>query len=93
MEAAELVGHIFTALRQRGLSGVIHIQAYADTSILPVEVNSGLSSTGVHLLHVARGRKEASDKAILVRTMASLAEKGFLLNKSIKDTLHRKLNP
>jgi hypothetical protein len=67
VEAAELVGHIFTALRQRGLSGVIHIQAYADTSILPVEVNSGLSSTGVNLLHVARGRKEASDKAILVR--------------------------
>lgn len=45
---------------------ILFVSAYGDTALLSHKVKEGLSSTGISLVHVPSGRKEASDKAILV---------------------------
>lgn len=58
--------NISSALVRMNYCGPVSISAYGDTTRIPASVQHALSSTGISLNHVPAGRKEASDKKIIV---------------------------
>ncbi|KAL1215088.1 hypothetical protein V5N11_007666 [Cardamine amara subsp. amara] len=54
------------ALMKMNYNGPLSISSYGNTNLIPNSVQQALSSTGVSLNHVPSGRKDASDKKILV---------------------------
>ncbi|KAF8083748.1 hypothetical protein N665_0754s0005 [Sinapis alba] len=55
-----------TALANMNYCGPLSISSYGNTDLIPKAVQHALSSTGISLNHVPSGRKDASDKKILV---------------------------
>ncbi|CAA7022473.1 unnamed protein product [Microthlaspi erraticum] len=53
-------------LMKMNYCGPLSITAYGNTNLIPKSVQQALSSTGITLNHVPSGRKDASDKKILV---------------------------
>lgn len=58
--------NIRQGLSDMGYHGTITISAYGDVHLLSKTVTEALTSTWISLHHVTNGRKDASDKAILV---------------------------
>ncbi|CAH2044053.1 unnamed protein product [Thlaspi arvense] len=55
-----------SSLMEMNYCGPLSISSYGNTDLIPNSVQQALSSTGVSLNHVPSGRKDASDKKILV---------------------------
>lgn len=65
-DAHVIAKNIRSALDVMHYRGPVSISAYGDTKLISANVQQALSSTGISLNHVPGGRKDASDKKILV---------------------------
>ncbi|CAF2144885.1 unnamed protein product [Brassica napus] len=65
-DAHGITQKLSTALANMNYCGPLSISSYGNTDLIPKAVQLALSSTGISLNHVPSGRKEASDKKILV---------------------------
>ncbi|XP_013621449.1 PREDICTED: uncharacterized protein LOC106327752 isoform X2 [Brassica oleracea var. oleracea] len=65
-DAHGITQKLTTALANMNYCGPLSISSYGNTDLIPKAVQQALSSTGISLNHVPSGRKDASDKKILV---------------------------
>ncbi|CAH8362041.1 unnamed protein product [Eruca vesicaria subsp. sativa] len=65
-DAHGITQKLSTALANMNYLGSLSISSYGNTDLIPKAVQHALSSTGISLNHVPPGRKDASDKKILV---------------------------
>ncbi|CAG7896014.1 unnamed protein product [Brassica rapa] len=65
-DAHRITKKLSTALANMNYCGPLSISSYGNTDLIPKAVQLALSSTGISLNHVPSGRKDASDKKILV---------------------------
>ncbi|KAF2560248.1 hypothetical protein F2Q70_00018832 [Brassica cretica] len=65
-DAHGITQKLTTALANMNYCGPLSISSYGNTDLIPKAVQLALSSTGISLNHVPSGRKDASDKKILV---------------------------
>ncbi|CAN7046011.1 unnamed protein product [Brassica rapa subsp. trilocularis] len=65
-DAHGITKKLSAALANMNYCGPLSISSYGNTDLIPKAVQLALSSTGISLNHVPSGRKDASDKKILV---------------------------
>ncbi|CAH8389640.1 unnamed protein product [Eruca vesicaria subsp. sativa] len=65
-DAHNIAQKLNSALVNLNYRGPLTISAYGNTDLIPKAVQQALSSTGISLHHVPSGKKDASDKKILV---------------------------
>ncbi|KAF8089557.1 hypothetical protein N665_0502s0023 [Sinapis alba] len=65
-DAHSIAQKLNSSLVNLNYCGPLSISAYGNTDLIPKAVQQALSSTGISLNHVPSGKKDASDKKILV---------------------------
>ncbi|KAJ0248775.1 hypothetical protein HA466_0158280 [Hirschfeldia incana] len=65
-DAHTIAQKLISALLNLNYRGPLSISAYGNTDLIPKPVQQALSATGISLNHVPSGKKDASDKKILV---------------------------
>ncbi|XP_018441066.1 uncharacterized protein LOC108813110 isoform X3 [Raphanus sativus] len=65
-DAHGITQKLSTVLADMNYCGPLSISSYGNTDLIPKAIQLALSSTGISLNHVPSGRKDASDKKILV---------------------------
>uniref|UniRef100_A0A1J3CNX4 Meiosis arrest female protein 1 n=1 Tax=Noccaea caerulescens TaxID=107243 RepID=A0A1J3CNX4_NOCCA len=95
-DAHEISLKLNSELMKMNYCGPLSISAYGNTNLISKSVQQALSSTGISLHHVPSGRKDASDKKILVDMLLWVLDNPAPANimlisgdRDFSDALHR----